>query len=116
MFFLSGDPYIRFNLPDRPLFSFVWGVLFVIGLIIAVVGVFRGRTIWRKTAYFSVIAVTFIMLLPTALAVNEITPSNLRAIGHDAVGVCVSSVGRMVGHTKNLDADPGTARQGKCSR
>ena len=80
MFFLSGDPYIRFNLPDRPLFLFVWGVLFVIGLIMAGVGVFRGRTIWRKTAYFSAIAVTVIMLLPTALAVNEITPSNLRAI------------------------------------
>lgn len=81
MFFLSGDPYIRFNLPGRPLFSLAWGVLFVIGLIIATIGVFRGRTIWRKTAYFSVTAVTFIMLLPTALAVNEITPSNLRAIG-----------------------------------
>ena len=27
MFFLSGDPYIRFNLPDRPLFSLVWGAL-----------------------------------------------------------------------------------------
>ena len=81
MFFLSGDPYIRFNLPGRPLFSLAWGVLFFIGLIIAVIGVFRGRTVWRKTAYFSVIAVTFIMLLPTALAVNEITPSNLRAIG-----------------------------------
>jgi hypothetical protein len=81
MFFLSGDPYIRFNLPYRPIFSFMWGVLFVIGLMVAAIGMFRGRTIGRKTAYFSVIAVTFIMLLPTALAVNEITPSNLRAIG-----------------------------------
>ncbi len=43
MFFLSGDPYIRFNLPDRPLFSLVWGVLFIIGLIIAFIGVFRGQ-------------------------------------------------------------------------
>ena len=81
MFFVSGDPYIRFNLPARPLFSIVWGMLFIIGLITAWVGVFRGKMVWRKTAYFSVIATTFIMLLPTALAVNEITPSNLRAIG-----------------------------------
>jgi 4-amino-4-deoxy-L-arabinose transferase-like glycosyltransferase len=81
MFFLSGDPYIRFNLPYRPLFSLAWGVLFVFGLIVALVGVLRGRTIWRRTAYFSMIIVTMIMLLPTALAVNEITPSNLRAIG-----------------------------------
>jgi hypothetical protein len=81
MFFLSGDPYIRFNLPDRPLFTIVWGGFFIIGLITALVGVFRGQTVWRKTAYFSVIVTTLIMLLPTALAVNEITPSNLRAIG-----------------------------------
>ena len=81
MFFLGGDPYIRFNLPGRPLFSLAWGVLFAVGLILAIIGVFRGRTLWRRTAYFSLIAVTFIMLLPTALAVNEITPSNLRAIG-----------------------------------
>lgn len=81
MFFISGDPYIRFNLPGQPLFSIVWGGLFVIGLITALIGVFRGRTVWRRTAYFSMIAATFVMLLPTALAVNEITPSNLRAIG-----------------------------------
>jgi hypothetical protein len=81
MFFFRGDPYIRFNLPGRPLFSLAWGALFAVGLLTALVGVFRGRTIWRKTAYFSVMAVTFIMLLPTALAVNEITPSNLRAVG-----------------------------------
>jgi hypothetical protein len=81
MFAFSGDPYIRFNLPYRPLFSFAWGVLFVIGLVVTLVGVFRGRTLWRRTAYFSLIAVTLVMLLPTALAVNEITPSNLRAIG-----------------------------------
>jgi 4-amino-4-deoxy-L-arabinose transferase-like glycosyltransferase len=81
MFFLSGDPYIRFNLPDRPLFSIVWGTFFLIGLITALIGVFRGRTLWRKTAYFSIIVTTIIMLLPTTLAVNEITPSNLRAIG-----------------------------------
>ena len=81
MFFISGDPYIRFNLPARPLFSIVWGVFFIIGLTTALIGVFRGKTVWRKTAYFSIIVTTVIMLLPTALAVNEITPSNLRAIG-----------------------------------
>jgi len=81
MFFISGDPYIRFNLPERPLFSIVWGGFFIIGLITALIGVVRGRTVWRRTAYFSVIVTTFFMLLPTALAVNEITPSNLRAIG-----------------------------------
>lgn len=78
MFFISGDPYIRFNLPGRPLFSPAWGtMLFLIGLFVSLTGLFRGRTAWRRTAYFGLIAATLIMLLPTALAVNEITPSNL---------------------------------------
>jgi hypothetical protein len=81
MFFISGDPYIRFNLPGRPLFPIVLGVLFAIGLIVAIIGLFRGRAFQRRLAYFSMLAVTIIMLLPTALAVNEISPSNLRAIG-----------------------------------
>lgn len=81
LFFVNGDPYIRFNLPGRPLFPWLLGVLFVIGLIVTLRGVWRGRTVQRRGTYFSLIALTMIMLLPTALAVNEITPSNLRAIG-----------------------------------
>ena len=81
MFFISGDPYIRFNLPARPLFPWLWGVLFVLGAGVALLGLKRGRTPDRRGAYFAVIATTLIMLLPTALAVNEISPSNLRAIG-----------------------------------
>ncbi len=81
MFFVDGDPYIRFNLPGRPLFPVLLGVLFLPGVVIALIGVFRGRTIQRRGAYFSLITLTLVMLLPTALAVNEITPSNLRAIG-----------------------------------
>ncbi|MFN8598817.1 MAG: glycosyltransferase family 39 protein, partial [Anaerolineae bacterium] len=81
MFFLDGDPYIRFNLPGRPLFPWLLGALFLIGFVVAVIGMFRGRTLQRRAAYFSLIVMTLIMLLPTALAVNEISPSNLRAIG-----------------------------------
>jgi hypothetical protein len=81
MFFLSGDPYIRFNEPYRPLFPFLLGILFIIGLIVAVIGLFRSRSPRRRFAYFALISSTLIMLLPTAFAVNEITPSNLRAIG-----------------------------------
>ncbi|MBI5568210.1 MAG: glycosyltransferase family 39 protein, partial [Chloroflexi bacterium] len=81
MFFVEGDPYIRFNLPGRPLFPVVLGALFVPGVVVALIGMFRGRTVQRRGAYFSLIVLTLIMLLPTTLAVNEITPSNLRAIG-----------------------------------
>ena len=95
MFFVNGDPYVRFNLPGRPLFPWLLGILFIVGLGVTIVGVLpipdappehrwagrRGRTFQRRLAYFSLIALSISMLLPTALAVNEITPSNLRAIG-----------------------------------
>ena len=81
MFFLDGDPYVRFNLPGRPLFPSILGLLFIVGLWVCLLGVWRGRTQLRRAAYFFVLTSTLIMLLPTALAVNEITPSNLRAIG-----------------------------------
>lgn len=81
MFFVDGDPYVRFNLPGRPLFPVILGFLFIAGVAIATAGVMRGQTRLRRAAYFFALASTAVMLLPTALAVNEITPSNLRAIG-----------------------------------
>ena len=88
MFFLEGDPYIRFNLPGRPLLSpFVAG-LFLVGLATA---------LWRlvylirqpsddseapaKAGLVFLLLSLPVMILPSALATNEITPSNLRAVG-----------------------------------
>ncbi len=34
MFFLVGDPYLRFNLPQRPLFDFFWGALKEVGWLV----------------------------------------------------------------------------------
>lgn len=81
MFFLRGDPYIRFNVPERPLFSLMWGALLVGGWIVLLSGWKRLRTDWQRSATILLVAAPFIMILPTALATNEILPSNLRAIG-----------------------------------
>jgi len=81
MFFLVGDPYWRFNLPGRPLFNWLWGGLGLVGW---------GSLLWRwrhwwydwqKAAVLLLLLVPWLMILPTALAVGEIVPSNLRAIG-----------------------------------
>ncbi len=90
MFFLQGqgDPYIRFNLPGRPLLGPVVAALFILGL---------GAGIWRlvrllrvsekahrplalASSVFLFVSIP-VMLLPSALATNEITPSNLRTVG-----------------------------------
>jgi 4-amino-4-deoxy-L-arabinose transferase-like glycosyltransferase len=80
MFFLVGDPYWRFNIPERPLFDWFWGGLLLAGW---------GYTLWRwradnaveRAANWLLIFIPLWMLLPSALAVGEIVPSNLRVIG-----------------------------------
>lgn len=81
MLFLKGDPYVRFNLPGRPLFDWFWGGLLVVGWLMLLI---RWRTVkadWQRAGNTLLILAPLIMILPTALAVNEIVPSNLRAIG-----------------------------------
>ena len=81
MFFLLGDEYVRFNLPGRPFFGWFWGGLLLVGWAILIVRWQSLRTDWQRASVLFLLLAPFIMLLPTALAVNEIVPSNLRAIG-----------------------------------
>ncbi|MCP5097809.1 MAG: hypothetical protein GY943_19860, partial [Chloroflexi bacterium] len=84
MFFWEGDPYIRFNLPGEPLFGWFWGGLLLFGwLILLWRGLRPKRPLpdWHRFSHLLLLLAPFIMILPTALATNEIVPSNLRAIG-----------------------------------
>lgn len=81
MFFLQGDPYIRFNLPERPLFDWFWGGLLLAGWLLLLVRWRKLTLDWHKTAALLLILAPIIMVLPTALATNEIVPSNIRAFG-----------------------------------
>jgi len=89
MFFLRGDPYIRFNLPGRPLFGPLTASLFLAGLTLVVYRLARPairdkrhttRALPLASSIF-LLATPAAMLLPSALATGEITPSNLRSIG-----------------------------------
>lgn len=96
MFFLVGDPYIRFNLPERPLFGWFWGGLLLVGWMMLI---WRWRALqadWQRASVLLLLLAPFIMLLPTALAVNEIVPSNLRAIGLIPFIFYLPGVGLMV--------------------
>ncbi len=82
MFFLSGDPLMRFNLPGRPIYGPVLAALMLLGFGVAVLEAARaGRDPLRRARAALLIAWPLVMLAPTALAVGGITPSNLRAIG-----------------------------------
>ncbi len=93
MFFVEGDPYWRFNLPGRPLFGLPLGVLFVLGLMVCVGRLARPAVASERAARLVLALAPLIMLLPTALAVNEIVPSNLRAIGLLPFVVVLPAVG-----------------------
>lgn len=84
MFFLVGDPYIRFNIPHRPIFEVPGAVLFVLGVIVLGIGRkltdIRGRHTNVASVVFLLSSLVF-MILPSALATGDITPSNLRSVG-----------------------------------
>jgi len=104
MLFLRGDPYIRFNIPNRPLFDPITAALSILGLIAVIANcksqIANCKSANRKSAKPSantthpvtlspchLVSCAFllttlpIMLLPSALATGEITPSNLRTAG-----------------------------------
>jgi 4-amino-4-deoxy-L-arabinose transferase-like glycosyltransferase len=80
-FFLEGDPYWRFNIPGRPLLYPLWGLLLLAGWLYAALKWFKQTIDWRRSAYLLLVVMPLVMVLPEALAIGDIVPSNLRAIG-----------------------------------
>ena len=81
MFFLRGDSYLRFNLPGRPLFTFITGGLLLLGWLLCLLRYRRFPWDWQRAAVLLLLLAPLVMILPTALATSEIVPSNLRALG-----------------------------------
>ncbi|NDJ52701.1 MAG: hypothetical protein GYB68_06405 [Chloroflexi bacterium] len=81
MFFISGDPLLRFNNYFQPLFGPVLALFFLVGLVVVIRDGLRSQTAldWMRAALLIVWLPS--MLLPTALSFGGISPSNLRAIG-----------------------------------
>lgn len=77
----AGDPYVRFNLPGRPVLPPLAALLALLGL----GALFQSRRDTTSPAdqagrwFLWLVLPT--MLLPSALATSEITPSNLRLVG-----------------------------------
>lgn len=96
MFFLVGDPYLRFNIPERPLFNPFWGTLLLVGWGYSLTLLRRVRQDWQRSVLLLLLLNPIIMLLPTALATSEIVPSNLRAIGLIPLIFYLPAIGLMV--------------------
>lgn len=86
MFFIKGDPYIRFNIPGRPLFDPIIAAFFLLGILLTLIGRSPKRETtplpsWSLASRAFLLVLLPVMLLPSALATGEITPSNLRTVG-----------------------------------
>lgn len=90
MIFINGEPYDRFNIPGLPLFGAVLGIFFVIGLLLTLRDLLRppahshthiAQPPGGTATYLLLLAWVPLMLLPTALSVHDIFPSNVRAFG-----------------------------------
>ncbi|MCC7361928.1 MAG: hypothetical protein IT317_20760 [Anaerolineales bacterium] len=86
MLFISGEPYDRYNLPGLPLFGPLLGAACVLGWLLTL----RRALRWPRpglragagwAAELLLLAWVPVMLLPTALSVHDIFPSNIRAFG-----------------------------------
>ena len=74
-----GDPYVRFNLPGRAVMDVVSALLALVGLVS--MAVVRRRDALEEAGRLLVGLAVLVMILPSALATGEVTPSNLRLIG-----------------------------------
>ncbi|MBI3244747.1 MAG: hypothetical protein HYZ49_20915 [Chloroflexi bacterium] len=97
MIFLSGELYDRFNIPGRPIFGPVLGFFFVLGFVLTVIKFFRPSTehAIRNTQYprltlaqppaghasLFLLVYLFTFLIPTAISIHDIFPSNVRSMG-----------------------------------
>jgi hypothetical protein len=74
-----GDPYIRFNLPGRPMLDPISAAFALIGLIALLFRRIPDAAL--SAARVLIVAGLAIMPLASALATSEITPSHLRMLG-----------------------------------
>jgi len=78
MFFLSGDPTLRYNLyPGRPFFDPITGLLLVLGLLVAL-GWFLRDAKNRRAALL--IGLSPLLIAPSVVAVGGFPPSHMRSV------------------------------------
>lgn len=80
MIFISGEPYDRFNIPGRPIFGPFLGFFFLIGFVVIIRNLLRSSRFTFYVSLFSLVY-TITFLIPTAISVHDIFPSNVRSMG-----------------------------------
>ena len=80
MFFVEGDPYLRYNIPGRPYFTWPEGLLLLAGLAVAAWRLARGQRPLERVAY-GLALLSPLMVVPSLISVGGLPPSHMRSIG-----------------------------------
>ncbi|MFQ3565973.1 MAG: hypothetical protein SNJ59_03140 [Aggregatilineales bacterium] len=80
MFFIEGDPYLRYNIPGRPYLTWPEGLLLLIGIVVAARRMFSGaQSALVRTAY-GLALLSPLMVIPSLISVGGLPPSHMRSI------------------------------------
>ncbi len=80
MFFISGDPYFRYNVAGRPYFTLPEGLLLLIGVALALYRLTRPIRPLERVAYLLALLAP-LMVIPSVISVGGLPPSHMRSLG-----------------------------------
>jgi 4-amino-4-deoxy-L-arabinose transferase-like glycosyltransferase len=79
MFFIEGDPYLRYNIPGRPYFTLPEGLFLLVGLAVCAWRLKRGDAVSRAAALLLLLSP--LMVIPSVISVGGLPPSHMRSLG-----------------------------------
>jgi hypothetical protein len=81
MFFIEGDPYLRYNIPGRPYFTLPEGVLLLVGITVCAWRLFAPRIRPVERAAYALVLLSPLMVIPSVISVGGLPPSHMRSLG-----------------------------------
>ncbi len=81
MFFIEGDPLLRYNIPLRPYLTLPEGILMLAGICVCIIRLFRqGIAPIERTAYLMAL-LSPLMTIPSVISVGGLPPNHMRSLG-----------------------------------
>ncbi|MDX2138905.1 MAG: hypothetical protein SF123_12500 [Chloroflexota bacterium] len=93
MFFIEGDPYLRYNIPGRPYFTLPEGTLLLLGMAVCVWRLRAPRIAPIERAAYALALLSPLMVIPSVISVGGLPPSHMRSLGMIPLIFVLVSVG-----------------------
>jgi 4-amino-4-deoxy-L-arabinose transferase-like glycosyltransferase len=81
MFFIEGDPYLRYNIPSRPYFTLPEGALLLIGIAICIWRLRAPNIAPLERSAYALALLSPLMVIPSVISVGGLPPSHMRSLG-----------------------------------